>query len=128
MKQRLEAKGIVPLGWYDAGARSFYNSVQPINTPADVAGLKIRVMSNDLFVQMVESSGVDEIVIEEGDLKVTVRKGAAAAAPARSSVTGSPSAYTTLHHESRSYLRPGTRPRSDHLRIVLCATPRYFAA
>lgn len=48
-------RGIVPLGWYDAGARSFYNSVRPINTPADVEGLKIRVMSNDLFVQMVES-------------------------------------------------------------------------
>ncbi len=49
------ARGIVPLGWYDAGARSFYNSVRPINTPADVEGLKIRVMSNDLFVSMVES-------------------------------------------------------------------------
>lgn len=48
-------RGIVPLGWYDAGARSFYNSVRPINTPADVDGLKIRVMNNDLFVQMVES-------------------------------------------------------------------------
>ena len=48
-------RGIVPLGWYDAGARSFYNSVRPINTPADVEGLKIRVMNNDLFVQMVES-------------------------------------------------------------------------
>lgn len=49
------AKGIVPLGWYDAGARSFYNSVRPINTPADVTGLKVRVMNNDLFVSMVES-------------------------------------------------------------------------
>jgi len=48
-------RGIVPLGWYDAGARSFYNSVRPINTPADVEGLKIRVMNNDLFVSMVES-------------------------------------------------------------------------
>jgi oxaloacetate decarboxylase alpha subunit len=34
------------------------------------------------IVHLVESSGVDEIVIEEGDLKVTVRKGAAAAPPA----------------------------------------------
>jgi len=32
----LEAKGIVALGWYDAGARSFYNSQKPINTPDDV--------------------------------------------------------------------------------------------
>jgi len=51
----MRARGVEPLGWYDAGARSFYNSVRPINTPADVEGLKIRVMNNDLFVQMVES-------------------------------------------------------------------------
>ena len=33
----------------DAGARSFY-SQKPINTPADVEGLKIRVMNNDLYI------------------------------------------------------------------------------
>jgi oxaloacetate decarboxylase alpha subunit len=45
------------------------------------------------IVQMVESSGVDEIVIEEGDLKVTVRKGAAAAAPAAgAAATAAPAA------------------------------------
>lgn len=53
----LADKGIVPLGYYDAGARSFYNSIRPINTPEDVAGLKVRVMSNDLFVGMVEAMG-----------------------------------------------------------------------
>ncbi|KKK54621.1 hypothetical protein LCGC14_3082880, partial [marine sediment metagenome] len=36
----MKAKGIMPLGWYAAGARSFYNSQRPINTPADVEGLK----------------------------------------------------------------------------------------
>ncbi|MGJ8609708.1 MAG: TRAP transporter substrate-binding protein [Octadecabacter sp.] len=55
ISEGMRARGVEPLGWYDAGARSFYNSVRPINTPADVEGLKIRVMSNDLFVQMVES-------------------------------------------------------------------------
>jgi len=49
------AKGLVPLGWYDAGARSFYNSIKPINTPEDVTGMKVRVMNNDLFVGMIES-------------------------------------------------------------------------
>jgi len=38
--------GILPLAWIDAGARSFY-AQKPINTPADVEGLKIRVMNND---------------------------------------------------------------------------------
>lgn len=53
----MEAKGLVPVGWYDAGARSFYNSIKPINTPDDVRGMKVRVMNNDLFVGMIESMG-----------------------------------------------------------------------
>jgi len=39
---------------------------------------------------MVEASGVDEIVIEEGDLKVTVRKAGAFAAQAAAAVAVAP--------------------------------------
>jgi tripartite ATP-independent transporter DctP family solute receptor len=49
--------GILPIGWFDAGARSFYNNTGPINTPDDVAGMKIRVMNNDLFTGMVNAMG-----------------------------------------------------------------------
>ena len=48
--------GLTPLAWIDAGARSFY-SQKPINTPADVAGLKIRVMNNDLYTAMISALG-----------------------------------------------------------------------
>ena len=48
--------GIQPLAWVDAGARSFY-SQKPINTPADVEGLKIRVMNNDLYTSMISAMG-----------------------------------------------------------------------
>ncbi len=49
--------GLVPLAWYDAGARSFYNSKKPINKPADVAGMKVRVMNNDLYSGMISALG-----------------------------------------------------------------------
>lgn len=49
--------GLIGLAWYDAGARSFYNRDKPINTPADVAGMKIRVMNNDLYSGMVKELG-----------------------------------------------------------------------
>ena len=49
--------GILPIGWFDAGARSFYNNAGPINSPADVEGMKIRVMNNDLFTGMVNAMG-----------------------------------------------------------------------
>ena len=49
--------GIVPLAWYDAGARSFYNSKKPIMKPEDVTGLKVRVMNNDLYSGMIAALG-----------------------------------------------------------------------
>ena len=49
--------GLLPIGWFDAGARSFYNNSGPINSPDDVAGMKIRVMNNDLFTGMVNAMG-----------------------------------------------------------------------
>ncbi|MEL6126852.1 MAG: DctP family TRAP transporter solute-binding subunit, partial [Pseudomonadota bacterium] len=48
--------GVKPLAWVDAGARSFY-SQKPINSPDDVAGLKIRVMNNDLYTSMISAMG-----------------------------------------------------------------------
>ncbi|MEM8644845.1 MAG: TRAP transporter substrate-binding protein, partial [Pseudomonadota bacterium] len=48
-------KGLVALAWYDSGARSFYNSKKPINTPEDVKGMKVRVMNNDLYSGMIEA-------------------------------------------------------------------------
>jgi len=48
--------GIKPLAWFDAGARSFY-AQKPINAPADVEGLKIRVMNNDLYTSMISAMG-----------------------------------------------------------------------
>jgi tripartite ATP-independent transporter DctP family solute receptor len=53
----MEKKGLIALAWYDSGARSFYNSQKPIETPADVAGLKVRVMNNDLYSGMIEALG-----------------------------------------------------------------------
>lgn len=53
---KMAEAGILPLAWIDAGARSFY-SQKPINTPADVKGLKIRVMNNDLYTAMISAMG-----------------------------------------------------------------------
>ena len=53
----MAAKGLLPLAWYDAGARSFYNGTKPINTPEDVAGMKVRVMNNDLYSGMISELG-----------------------------------------------------------------------
>ena len=50
-------KGLISLAYYDAGSRSFYNSKKAIKTPADVVGMKIRVMNNDLYSGMINALG-----------------------------------------------------------------------
>jgi len=50
-------KGLIALAWYDSGARSFYNTQKPITKPEDVAGMKVRVMNNDLYSGMISELG-----------------------------------------------------------------------
>ena len=57
INEGLAKKGLVSLAWYDGGSRSFYNSKKPIKEPADVTGMKVRVMNNDLYSGMISALG-----------------------------------------------------------------------
>ena len=48
---------LVGLCWMDAGARSMYDSKRPIRTIEDLKGLKVRVMGNPMFVDMMNALG-----------------------------------------------------------------------
>jgi tripartite ATP-independent transporter DctP family solute receptor len=54
-------KGLVGLCWMDAGARSFYDTKKPIQTLADLKGLKFRVMGNPMFVAMANAMGANGV-------------------------------------------------------------------
>ena len=47
----------VGLAWMDAGARSLYDTKKPIRNIADLKGLKVRVMGNPMFVDMMNALG-----------------------------------------------------------------------
>ena len=49
--------GLIGLCWMDAGARSLYDTKKPINTLADLKGMKFRVMGNPMFVDMMNALG-----------------------------------------------------------------------
>ncbi len=74
-EEAMAAEGVVPLAWYDAGARSFYNSERPIMTPADVDGLKVRVMNNDLFVDMIAQLGGNATPMAFGEVYQSLKTG-----------------------------------------------------
>lgn len=58
-----ESSDMVALSWYDAGARNFYNSKQPIRSLEDMRGMKIRVQESNLMIRMVEALGATAVPI-----------------------------------------------------------------
>ena len=49
--------GLIGICWMDAGARSVYDTKRPIKTIGDLKGLKVRVMGNPMFVDMMNALG-----------------------------------------------------------------------
>ncbi|MBD3308188.1 DctP family TRAP transporter solute-binding subunit [candidate division KSB3 bacterium] len=73
--QKLEKGGLIGLGYMDAGSRSFYNSVRPIKSIDDLDGLKIRVMQNPIFVEMVNAMGGNGIPVAFNELYTAMQTG-----------------------------------------------------
>ncbi len=66
--KEFEKHDLVGLAFYDSGSRSFYNSKRPINTPADMKGLKIRVQQSDMFVSLVSALGANATPMNFGEV------------------------------------------------------------
>lgn len=66
--KEFEKHGLIGLAFYDSGARSFYNSKRPINTPADMKGMKIRVQQSDMFISLVSALGANATPMAFGEV------------------------------------------------------------
>lgn len=55
----LESYGVVGLGWSENGLRHVTTSTRPVRTPADLAGLKIRVPQSPVMVAGFKALGAD---------------------------------------------------------------------
>ncbi|GHA92954.1 C4-dicarboxylate ABC transporter [Modicisalibacter luteus] len=71
----LAEKDLVALSWFDSGARSLYNTQRPVETPADVEGLKVRVMNNDLYVDMIDAMGGNATPMSYGEVYQSLKTG-----------------------------------------------------
>jgi len=49
--------GLIGICWMDAGARSIYDTKKPVHEIGDLKGMKVRVMGNPMFVDMMNSLG-----------------------------------------------------------------------
>ena len=55
LQAKLPEKGLVALGFWDLGFRNVTNSKHPIARPEDLAGLKIRVIPNPVFIETFQA-------------------------------------------------------------------------
>ena len=65
---------LVALGWMDSGSRSLYTKKE-VKTPADLKGLKIRVMGNPLFVDTMNAMGGNGIAMGYGEVFSALQTG-----------------------------------------------------
>lgn len=94
----VEAFWLRGLTYFDAGARSFYTRNKPINTPADLYGLKIRVQESNTAMQMVASLGGTGSPLAWGELYTALQQGVVDGAE-----NNTPSLLTSRHYEVCQY-------------------------
>ena len=86
------------LCYYDAGSRSFYTSSKAIRTPEDLKGLKIRVMNNQMAINMVNSLGGSATPLAYGELYTAIQQGVVDGAE-----NNPPSFVSSNHYEISKY-------------------------
>ncbi len=86
------------LTYFDAGYRSFYTKAAPVNTPADLKGLKIRVQESQTSMNMVRAMGGSPTPISWGELYTALQQGVVDGAE-----NNPPSFYTSRHYEVCKY-------------------------
>ncbi|MBL8486253.1 MAG: DctP family TRAP transporter solute-binding subunit [Rhodocyclaceae bacterium] len=66
--------GVRLLGLADNGVRHFTNSLRPIQTPADMKGMKMRIQPSPVFKALVESLGASASAIPWGELPTALQQ------------------------------------------------------
>jgi tripartite ATP-independent transporter DctP family solute receptor len=105
--ESVSTAGFVGLCFFEAGARSFYNSMRPIRFPSDLGGLRIRVQESKLMADTVAAFGA---------LPVPMAFGEAYSALVSRAIDGAennaPTYLTSRHYQVARYCS-----LSEHVRI-----------
>ena len=107
------------LCYYDAGSRSFYTSEKAIRTPEDLKDLKIRVMNNQMAINMVNSMGASATPLSLGELYTAIQQGVVDGAE-----NNPPSFVSSNHYEISKYY---TLDQHSYVPDVLIIGTKYWS-
>ncbi len=65
---------LVALGWMDAGTRNVYAN-KPVTRPADLKGMKVRMMGNPIFVETMNAMGGNGVAMGFNELYSAMQTG-----------------------------------------------------
>ncbi|HMK43256.1 MAG TPA: DctP family TRAP transporter solute-binding subunit [Dissulfurispiraceae bacterium] len=63
----LDEKGVIALGWGENGFRELTNSKRAVKRPADLEGLKIRVVGSPIFIETFKALGANPVSMNWGE-------------------------------------------------------------
>ena len=92
------AHGLVTLGYYDSGARSFYTRAKPVPHPEDLKGQKIRVQQSDMWVALMRAFGANATPLPYGEVYSAMQTGVVDGAE-----NNIPSYVTARHYETAKF-------------------------
>ncbi|NOY09213.1 MAG: TRAP transporter substrate-binding protein [Spirochaetes bacterium] len=118
LMEYLKKKGFIGLGFYDSGQRSFYNSVRPIRSIADLKGLRIRVQKAEITIDMVKALGAIPIPMSFEEVYTALRTGVIQGAE-----NNYPSWITKGHFETAKYYTQDEHSRVPE--IILFSKKRW---
>lgn len=75
LAELLDAQNVKVLAWWENGYRNVTNSKQPIETPEDLAGLKIRVTPDKVRLATFEALGAEPAPLAFGELYSALQQG-----------------------------------------------------
>jgi len=99
--------GFVGLGWYDAGTRSLYSARKAIRSPADLAGLSVRVQEGSVMADTMAAFGATPVPMAFGEVYSAIQTGDIAGAENNASTY-----YTSKHYKIAPFFT-----LTEHVRI-----------
>lgn len=77
LRQEMAAKGIAgfPVGAFDNGIRQIGGRTRPVRTPADLAGLRMRVPDGRMFDDMFRALGAEPVTVNSSGIYEALKSG-----------------------------------------------------
>jgi tripartite ATP-independent transporter DctP family solute receptor len=72
---KMSKVGLTPLAWAENGFRQVTNSKKPITMPADLKGMRLRVVGSPIFIDTFRQLGADPVNMNWGDAQTAFQQG-----------------------------------------------------